>query len=149
VWNTEDRVVTINTPRSKGVLGFVERRSYELGNVKIDVGGTQQGWATVQVTVMDGSDFTNAKRLLVTATGVTENTAMKWHDDTKSTVGRDWGRAPSLVEGIAATLQLPNSKLKAWALDERGVRRGEIPVRDRVLEIGPEHRTLWYELAAE
>jgi hypothetical protein len=149
LWNSEDRVVTINTPRSKGILGFVERRSYELGDVKIEVGGTQQGWATVQLTVLDGSDFRTATRLLVTATGMSENTGMKWRDDSKSTVGREWGRAPSLVEGIAATLHLPNTKLKAWALDERGQRRSEIPVREGVLEINPEHRTLWYELAAE
>ena len=63
---------------------------------------------------------------------------------------RGWGKRPSLVEGVAATIKLPNAaKLRAWALDERGQRGAEVPVKDGALEIGPEHKTLWYEVSAE
>ena len=65
----------------------------------------------------------------------------------KTTVGRDWGRAPVLVEGPAATIELPGGgKFKAWALDERGQRREELPVADGKLTIGPQFKTLWYEV---
>ena len=146
-WDTGDKAVTIDTPRSKGVLGFVERRSYDLGGVKLDFAGTRTGFACVQLTVLDGADFPTAKRILITATGTVENTGMQWTSDKKESVGTQWGRAPSVVEGVAAKITLPlSTKLKAWALDGRGQRRAEVPMIGGVLEISPEHQTLWYEV---
>ena len=149
-WDTADKAVTIDTPRSKGVLGFVERRSYELGGVRLDFAGTRTGFACVQLTVLDGADFKTAKRILITATGTTENTGMQWTGGKKESVGTKWGQAPSLVEGIAAKITLPlSTKLKAWVLDDRGQRRAEVLFNDGVLDLSPEHQTLWYELAAD
>ena len=76
---------------------------------------------------------------------------MQWTNEKKESVGTKWGKAPSLVEGVPAKITLPAgaTKLKAWALDDRGQRRAEVPIKDGVLEIAPEHQTLWYELAAE
>ena len=110
-----------------------------------------QDWAAIQLTVMDGDTFSSAKRILITATGRAANTDMKWTSDAHESVGRDWGRAPSLVEGIAAEITLPVSdrKRKAWSLNERGQRRDEIPLTNGTLEIGPQYRTLWYEVVAE
>ena len=110
-----------------------------------------QDWAAIQLTVIDGDSFSSASRILITATGRAANTDMQWTSDAHESVGRNWGRAPSLVEGIAAKITLPVSgkKMKAWALDERGQRRDEIPLTDGTLEIGPQYRTLWYEVAAE
>jgi hypothetical protein len=77
---------------------------------------------------------------------------MGWKSAEKSTVGRDWGIAPSLVEGIPAEITLPISAsgVKVWALDERGQRTMEVPVRDiqgkAAFEIGSQYRTLWYEV---
>ena len=106
-----------------------------------------------QLTVLDpkeGSDFAAAKRILITATGDTENTGMGWKNDAKTSVGRDWGNAPVLVEGPAAKIELPGGgEFRAWALDERGQRRAEIPVVNGALEVGPQHRTLWYEVTRE
>ncbi len=149
-WDTADKAVTIDTPRSKGVLGFTERRSYELGGIKIDFAATRTGFACVQLTVLEGADFKTAKRILITATGTAENTGMEWTGDRKESVGTKWGSAPSLVEGIAAKITLPPSaKLKAWALDDRGQRRAEVPMKDGVIEISPEQQTLWYEVAGD
>ncbi len=149
-WDTLDKAVTIDTARSKGVLGFVERRSYDLGGVKLDFAATRAGFACVQLTVLDGADFKTARRILVTATATAENTGMEWTNDKKESVGTKWGRAPSLAEGVAAKITLPLSKkLKAWALDDRGQRRAELPLTDGVLEISPDHKTLWYELSAD
>lgn len=144
-WNTEKRVVLINAPRSKGVIGEGKGRSYDLGDVKIAV---QSDWACVQATVVEGESFAKARKILITAVGSVENTGMKWHDADKTTVGQDWGKAPSLVEGIAATLTFPSAK-KAWALDERGKRRGEVPVRDGVIVLKPGAHAVWFEVAGE
>ena len=91
--------------------------------------------------------FDSAKHILITATGDIANTDMGWKNAEKTTVGRDWGKAPVLVEGPAAKIELPGGgKFKAWALDERGQRSEEIPVVDGKLEIGPQFKTLWYEV---
>ncbi|MBI2299762.1 MAG: hypothetical protein HYU66_12620, partial [Armatimonadetes bacterium] len=61
------------------------------------------------------------------------------------------GRAPSLVEGIAATVTLPaGGTARAWALDERGQRGAEVPVKvdgaTATIAIGARFKTLWYEI---
>ncbi len=72
----------------------------------------------------------------------------------KKTLGKDWGKAPSVVEGVPAQVSFAsNQKLKAWALDERGQRGQEVPLQAEngqlTLDLSPEHKTLWYELATE
>jgi hypothetical protein len=126
----------------------VRGRTFKLGGVTI-AAAPDTAWATIHATVIEGVDFKNARRILITATGRAANTDMRWKSDAHESVGRDWGRAPSLVEGIAAKITLPNSKLKAWTLDERGQRRDEIPMNGSVVEIGPQNRTLWYELSTD
>ena len=71
-------------------------------------------------------------------------------------MGRDWGEAPTLVEGIPARLTLPVAadRVEAWALDERGQRMTRVPVEAEtngraVMAIGPKWRTLWYEVAVK
>jgi hypothetical protein len=144
----------------KGIdLARYERTSFLVGkhleSVGIIPGGfrpqkTRNDFACYQLTVLDRderADFSTAKRILLTATGDIENTGMGWKNAPKTSVGRDWGKAPVLVEGPAAKIELPGGgKFKAWALDERGQRRAEIPVANGTLEIGPQHRTLWYEV---
>jgi hypothetical protein len=78
---------------------------------------------------------------------------MIWKDAKRDSVGQDWGHAPALVEGIPATIVLPlaaGTTARAWALDGRGQRGGEVPVKaaagKATVAIGPEFRTLWYEI---
>ncbi|HJT36372.1 MAG TPA: carbohydrate binding domain-containing protein, partial [Pirellulales bacterium] len=155
VWHPtgHDGLVTINTPRSKGLIGkFDAGQSTALGDITILAGSTRQTWATLLLTAIDGADVQSRGRVLVTACGYAENTAMGWKNVEKTTVGADWGHAPSLVEGVAAEIALPvpADRLRAWALDERGHRQNELKIADRdgtsVLLIGPEHKTLWYEV---
>ena len=150
VWDTDDKVLTIDTPRSKGIIGFAERRTYDLGGIGIEFGALKQGFGIIQLTVLEGADFASAKRLLVTAVATAENTDMQWTDVKRDSVGSHWGHAPSLAEGVPAKIRLlPGRKWKAWALDERGQRRDAVRLQDNTLEIGPESKTLWYELIAE
>ena len=149
-WDTDDKVVTVDTPRSKAVIGFAERRSYDLDGIGIEFGALNQGFGIIQLTVIEGADFHSARRILVTAVATAENTGMQWKNVQRDSIGSQWGHAPSLVEGVPAKIRLlPGGKWKAWALDERGQRREETPLHDNTLEIGPDHKTLWYELIAE
>jgi hypothetical protein len=151
-WDTAARRMLIAAPRSAGVVGSVRAdEKIDLGSVQITPGATQQNWATINATVIDGTDFKTARRILITATGTAENTGMQWKDAEKTSVGTNWGTAPSLVEGIPAQISLPPlKKAKAWALDDRGQRKSEVLLRQAngrtVLDLSPEHQTLWWEI---
>jgi hypothetical protein len=79
---------------------------------------------------------------------------MLWKNAEHSSVGRNWGHAPSLVEGIPARITLPVAAkdIEAWELDECGQRKTKITVESdasghAVVVIGPQLRTIWYEMA--
>ena len=162
--NPERGVVTVNTPKSKAVIGYGANRRFYLNGVVLEPGETMQnGWSATTVTVMQGELSSSAQasnafpiRLIITATGYCENTNMGWKDAQKTTVGQDWGTAPSLVEGISArvTLPLPSTQVQAWALDECGRRKTQMPIErdsngNAVIVIGPQWQTLWYEIVGE
>jgi hypothetical protein len=171
IWDLTEKgrgVVTVNAQNSKAVIGFAGGKRFELGGVVIEPGQTMQdGWCAITLTVMDGSLPTRPSsrvprpaRLLITATGYAENTDMGWKEvpgyPPKSSCGRNWGKPPSLVEGVPATvtLPLPAKRVQAWALDERGQRKSQIPVNadpsgNAVIHIGPQWQTLWYEVEAK
>jgi hypothetical protein len=157
VWDLTDKmrgVVTVNALRSKAVIGYGGGKRFDLGGVLIEPGPTaQDGWCTVTVTVLEGELGSARARLLVTATGLAENSGMTWTSPAHDSVGRDWGRAPSRVEGIPAQLTLPVAagRTTAWSLDERGRRRTALPVAntgrgEATITIGPRWETLWYEV---
>lgn len=146
-------VVTINSRGTKGVIGYGAGKVFKLGNVVIEPGATMQdGWSTITVNTMaelPGGRVTH----LVTATGYAENTGMGWKNAAKSTVGRDWGAAPSRVEGVSAkiTFAVPHQvTAQGWALDGNGRRQAPVPLsispEGAELRLGAECRTLWYEV---
>ncbi|MDR3413803.1 MAG: carbohydrate binding domain-containing protein [Formivibrio sp.] len=151
VWGVNGgRTVTINTPKSKGLIGGKAGR-IDLDGVSMELLEARNDWGVLLATVMTGKNFSSPGRILLTALGQMENTGQTWLDDKKTTLGRNWGRAPVLVEGIGArvVLPVPAHRVHAWALDERGNRREAVPVLGNAqasLEIGERYHTLWYEL---
>lgn len=154
--STKDKgVVTVNSPRTRMVAGFVAGRSFSLGDVTIAPGATRQDWCTIAATLVKGERFAGPASILLVATGYAENTAMGWKSAAKDTVGRDWGKSPSLVEVVPATVTLPAParRVRAWAMDATGQRAGAVAVESvgekAALRIGPPHKTLWYEVMIE
>jgi hypothetical protein len=149
-------VATINAPRSKAVIGYGAGQRYALGGIVIEPGPTRQdGWSALTLTAMEGELAAAPSRWLITATGYVENTNMQWQDAEHSSVGAHWGQAPTLVEGVPAKFTAPFAadRVKVWALDERGRRRAAVPCSAEsaghaAFSIGPEWKTLWYEVEA-
>jgi hypothetical protein len=147
-------VVTVNTSPSKMVIGWSGGKHFQLGGIGLDPGPTMlDGWSAITLTAMTGSLDAGPARILITATGNVENTNMGWKTPEHTTVGRDWGTTPTLAEGIPArvTLPAPADRVSAWVLDERGQRREPLPVNaagpdNAVVNLGPQWRTLWYEV---
>lgn len=146
-------VMLVNAPDSRAVVGFADGRSFKLGDVTIAPGPNSQDWSTITVTAFGAESIDKAGRLVIVATGMAVNTDWKWTDDQHESVGNHWGKAPSLIEVIGAKITLPAKaeRVSCLALDERGQRAEAVKViadddGRAVIEIGPPHKTLWYEV---
>jgi hypothetical protein len=147
-------LVQINTPRTKALIGAVDGVERELGDVSLRVEKTRLGWATLGLTLLAGESFSAdaGGRALLIATGEVENTGMGWTDATHSSVGRNWGRAPTLIETVKGVVTLPvaASRVIVFALDGTGQRMTPVPVRNAGghagFVFGANGATLWYEV---
>ncbi|MEW6742876.1 MAG: hypothetical protein AB1486_08960 [Planctomycetota bacterium] len=90
---------------------------------------------------------------LLVAAGTTDNTNMGWRDEGKSTVGTNWGEARSLAEPVGAIVRGPRREARPvlYPLDEHGQRGAGVMAAAAgegmaQPEIGPPHRTIWYEI---
>jgi hypothetical protein len=127
-----------------------------LGNVTFKIGPTRLDWATISMTALDGAGFDRPGRILIAATGWTQNQDAKLEalGDHRVTLRDRWGRGPVLCEGITAsiTLPVPPERVKCYPLDESGNRRSPIPVAAENgharIELAPQHKTVWYEVEA-
>ncbi|MGO9108367.1 MAG: carbohydrate binding domain-containing protein [Thermoguttaceae bacterium] len=145
---------TVNTPRSKLFTGFVRGRSFDLDGVGLKIGATRLDWATLSLVCRDGAGFNRPGRILVAATGLAQNQGARLQHfvDDKVSLGDQWGKDPVLCEGVAAEILLPVAADRVWfyPLDESGRRRAALPVEGRgaktLLRLGPQHRTVWYEV---
>ena len=102
-------------------------------------------WAAVGVAALDGKSLAASARILVVAVGRVENSNMEWREGRTSL--RRWGKAPTVAEGITATIVLPR-RARITALDGTGTPMQPVPVpsvdgRFR-FDIGPQYQTLYY-----
>jgi hypothetical protein len=148
-------VLELRGSRTKAVLGHVDNQRIDLGHgVRVSVDRTRTNWCSIALTLLEGDLFDRGpRRALLVATGITENTDMGWRDETRSTVGKNWGKPPSLVEPIAATIELPRNgpAMALYPLDERGQRGPSMPVESvdgnrAKFRIGPPQAAIWYEI---
>ena len=146
----------VRSPNTKFFTGFSSLRTFDLGDgVKVTPGMTKLGWCTISLVSLTGDGFGRGSRILLAATGLSHNGGAKfshlegslWHsrDD-------DFGTATTVTEGVRAKIELPFGGMRCRALNGDGERGREVPVTaaDGVstIEIGPEYRTVWYELEA-
>ena len=157
VWNRERAgkgLWTINTPNVKFVTGYPEQRAIALGAIQIAIGKTRLNWATLSLVSRWGNGFGGKGKasILLAATGLSENKGT-----TMTPLGRDlvtirdqWGEGVQ-CEGIPATITIHGGRsVRCYALDGAGVRQQVVPVEVETqavtVRIGPQFKTVWYEL---
>lgn len=149
-WDGAQGIWSVNTPRSLAVAGFVGGKNIKLGEATFWV-APSSNWATIGLSCLDDAPIATSKRMLLTLTGRAENPGMKWNAD-RTSVGEEWGYGPTYVAGITSTVKLLTDGLniRVWALDERGMRRGQLnsTLINGVLKfnVSPVWRTVWYEI---
>lgn len=148
-------LVTAVTRRTRFAVGYLGDGVVKLGNITVrDVRSLQDGWACVAMTAVQGT-FEHG-RVLVVLAGYAANKGMRWltdpwKDPLQATLGRNWGTAPSLVEGVEGVFELPNlgGRVRCWALDPLGAPKENVPVTRSpdgklVIRVGARYRTIWY-----
>lgn len=153
-WDTGTALYTVDAPAAKVVAGRCTGTTTRLDGAEFEVKSNERHFAVLTLNAMDGKPVAQSSRLLLAAAGNVENNGMKWNDNHTS-VGSHWGSAPTICEGIAAkiTVATQRKSAKVFVLDGSGARAGEVPVTladgQLTFEIGPQFKTLWYEIAAE
>lgn len=157
LWDTTSAAkafLTVKTPRTKALVGFVDGRIFDFDGITLTPHANQQDWLTFGITAMEGDSILSdlGSRCLLIATGECGNSGMQWNLDKTSLVNNNWGTSPSLVEVIGAdvSLPLPPSRVQVWALDPTGKRTYALPLgeidRETVFTIGSPSQTMWYEI---
>jgi hypothetical protein len=147
-------VVTVNTARTKVVIGFQTGAEYDLGAVRISPGAALQNWSTIGIALLEGDSFDNPAggAAVIVATGDHANTDMIFTSDSRTSVSNHWGGAPALIEVVPGTIDLPVTadRVTVWALDPRGERLSQVTVTDADgkarITLATAEPTLWYEV---
>jgi len=158
VWNRDvpgKAYFTVDTENTKLFTGFPEGRSVRLGGVELKIGKTSLDWATVSLLSRQATGFgeKGSASILVAATAASGNA-----DQEVIRVGanglalKEHGTGPVVAEGVPFTLTLPAaaSRVTCWALAPDGERREKVAVKaigeKSQLALGPQYRTVWYEV---
>lgn len=142
-WNHPNSVVTINTPRSKGIIGApwnsvtLEKWKFELLNAPLQRG-------VLLSHVMEGENFENATRVLVISMSEVKNQGTSYYDPWNGDGAAQIALTPAKLE-----IPIPSKKLQAWALDTRGNRMMPLSIEKKGAEstiIMLDKKTVWYEI---
>jgi hypothetical protein len=117
-------LVTVDTPRSQALIGFVQANSKSVTNLSVDA---QNRFCTIWITSLESEPISRASRLLLTLGSRLENEGMRWNDRRSNL--SEWGGSPTLIEPIVARVTLRGldraKTVSAQALDGSGQLMGQ------------------------
>lgn len=147
VWNYADKgFVTINSPGTKGFIGFSNGEPQQLGDVSVKV---NSDFAVVLVSSLDKDlPISTADRLLITTIARATNTGLTYNEDKTRLL--EVGTAPILMEPVNVLITITRSgDAILRQLDHVGRRTGvESAVADgRFILDGEGSQTFYYEVA--
>jgi hypothetical protein len=93
--------VTIDSPRTEALIGFIDTKNSDVGHLTAHVDNT---FCTILLTSFDRKPIAQASKLLLVAGGRVENTGQQWN--TAGTDVTNWGESPTLIEQVKGTLTL-------------------------------------------
>jgi len=142
-------LVTVDTPRSQALIGFVKANGKSVTNLAADV---ENRFCTIWITSLESQPISRASRLLLTLGSRVENEGMRWNDRHSNLA--EWGGSPTLIEPVVGRIRLRSldhaETVSAQALDGSGQPMGE-PIHAEKKAEGwdiPLGKivTTWYEL---
>jgi hypothetical protein len=142
--------VLIDTPRYQAIIGHRGKGSTR--HLALDL---ETPFAAVELISLSEQPLAQADRMLLSATARVANTNMQWMDETRQSLGTQWGDEPTRIEPVEGTLLLRNlaaREVHVQALDVCGQPVGDpLPLRrngeDFELDLSATAPTLWYLLS--
>jgi hypothetical protein len=141
-------VVTVDTPRSQALVGFV-KNAKSTANLSANVAPEH---CAITLSAVDGHTIAQSARLLLIMGSRVENTGMLWND--KRTSLLDWGKAPTRIEPVTGSITLQNlgaaKAVNVTALDGGGAPLGAaVPAMKTEqgweIKVG-QPATVWYSI---
>jgi hypothetical protein len=142
-------LVTVDTPRSQAVIGFVKANAKSVSNLSAEV---ENRFCTIAITSLEPEPISRASKLLLTLGSRVENQGMRWNDRRSNLA--EWGGAPTLIEPVTGQIMLRKleraKNVSAQPLDGSGQPLGN-PIRAEKKAEGWEiplgtPATTWYEV---
>jgi hypothetical protein len=94
-------LVTIDSPRSQALIGFVKSNGQSVTNFTADV---DNKFCSIVLSSLDQQPIAKASRLLLVAGGRVENSGQQWN--VAGTDVTNWGGSPTLIEQVKGSLTL-------------------------------------------
>lgn len=96
-------LVTVNTPYSQALIGFVKANNKSLSNLSVHI---QNDFCSITLSSLDQNPISQASKLLLITGAKVENSGQIWNETrTKIT---EKGNAPSLIEVVSGEITLTN-----------------------------------------
>jgi hypothetical protein len=148
--NASDQgLVTIDSPRSQALVGFVKANGKSVRNLSANVSNT---FCAIILCSLDAKPISQADRLLLVTGSRVENSGMSWNAE--KSLPANWGGPPTVIEPVTGTITLRGlagaKGVSVRALDGSGHPLGDLIIAKRTgsdweFAIG-RIVTPWYEL---
>jgi hypothetical protein len=146
-YGSDKGYILINTPGTKGLVGFGAGKMHDLSQVSLTV---ETPFAVVLLTSLEPHQtIAQARRLLLTTVARARNSGMQYAHDKPELIAV--GGEPLVLEPVKATFRLPTMRTgRLHVLDHAGRRTGKsYPFKNyTVIVDGTRHQTLYYEIEA-
>lgn len=140
-------LVTLDTPRSQALIGFVRANGRATSQLSAEV---KNDFCAISVSSLDGKPLSRSATMLLTACSRWQNTGAEWNE--RHTLWSKYGGAPTLIEPVKGWLTLRDLQgavaVQLVPLDGAAQPVGK-PLKGRRLENGwevsiGEPATTWY-----
>jgi hypothetical protein len=144
-WDAAQGFFTINTPGTKGVVGFAQDKDISLGNVNIK---SSSPYASILLTSAEkDDDLSKCKRALLSVMARNSNSDFSYFALDNRVLNN--GKGPILLEPVQAQISIGNRPIAAVnILDHDGKPTGRIvPILNDTFQIdGSRDKALYYEI---
>lgn len=160
VKDSKKGIFVLRTPRMYSFSGFIGGEKTEgFSGIRFY---TESEFTTFTVTSLEEKDISESDHLLVTVIGKVRNRDQRLtphitkgdNDLQRDVYVLDKGKSPILVESINGKVFIKKRKkknlIKVFVLDEKGLRRSEIPIREDMngfsFNVSGEYGSIYYEI---
>lgn len=155
LWQAEGKgknYMTIDTPLTRGAIGWIGGRMIETAGLRCEVATP---FCAVSATSLDGKPLQASGKILVAAVARCANTGMKWND-ARNSINNNWGGPPLLIQPVEGRVVLKRDQgaapLRIVPLDSSGKPLGapqSLGTGDSVtIRLSSDPATVWYALTA-